>query len=58
MKNLKKLSREELLSINGGIVGGGCKSCVSCSSGTSCYTDPSGDCGAANKMAKSLCAVA
>ncbi|UKB84447.1 hypothetical protein LF887_01995 [Chryseobacterium sp. MEBOG06] len=69
MKNLKKLSRNELKTLNGfGSINPffsedpgeaeGCKQCVSCSNrqgSQSCYTDPKGDCGKALSMAQSLC---
>lgn len=61
MKNLKKLSRNELKNVGGGAFGMDgtlepVKACTKCPSGvTSCYTDPDGDYNKALKMAKSLC---
>ncbi|OCA77499.1 hypothetical protein BBI01_03370 [Chryseobacterium artocarpi] len=62
MKTLKKISRENLKTVNGsGIIPmdlslDPVKACVTCGTGSeSCYTDPGGDYDKAKKMAKYLC---
>ena len=56
MKNLKKLTREDLKKVNGGSEPQSCTQCVSCPNGMqSCATDTVGNCDCAAGLASSMC---
>ena len=63
MKNLKKISRQNLkdvfggkLNPNTGSVDGSCTRCVRCANGmNSCATDTIGNCDCAQSLAQSMC---
>lgn len=56
MKNLKKLSRNDLKKVSGGNAPESCTRCVTCSYGLhSCYTDSVGNCDCAQSQAQAMC---